>query len=291
MPVDKWTRQGWQLVDPPAPQPITRKRKEALVEKRRTRSRGPLGALLFCFALIILGGVFANDWYATHFPRVAIAKVEPPSAPPVDPAPVVAAPPKEEVKPPLEPAPVVEEEPPAVAEDDAPKEDVWAEERERLQHKRGRGAIIVNPRVIINGNAFAFNGANVFRPQIVVPQFRELEAPDLRAFAMPGMIDPEKFAEDFFADVTARRIGGAVQATILAAIPEARHFVARFEVAPKDGHLVVTVRDAFLSFNDAQRRTIIEGLAEVWRDSRFTKQGCSRKVDFLSPRGWHETTE
>ena len=292
MPLESWKRQRLQsYLSGPTPQPIRKPRKEAPMAKRRTQSRGPIVVILFCLSLMVLAGVFANDWYATHFPRIAIAKVEPPP-PPVEPAPVAAAP-KDEVKPPPEPAPAAEEESPAVAEDDAPKEDVWAEEKERLQNKRGRngGFVVVQPRIIVNGNAFAFKEGNVFRPQIVVPQFRELAAPDVRAFAMPGMIDPEKFAEDFFADVTARRVAGAAQATILAAIPEARHFVARFDVAPRDGHLVVAVRDAFLSFNDAQRRTIMEGVAEVWRESRFTKQGCSKKVEFRSNDGWKETLE
>jgi hypothetical protein len=291
MPVEKWTRQGWQLDERrPTPLPIKKPRKEALMPTRRPPRHGPIGAVLFATALFLLAGVFINDWYETHFPRVAIAKVVPPS-PPAESALVVAVP-REEPKP-AEPAPAVEEkeEPPAVAYDDIPKEDPWAEEKERLQHKRGRGAVIVNPRVIINGNAIALGDMQVFRPQIVVPQFREFAIPDARAFAMPQMIDPEKFAEDFFADVTARHVAAAAQAMILSEIPESRHFVAKFDVAPKDGRLVVTVRDAFLSFNDDQRRTVMDGIAQLWRDSKYTKQGCSQKVEFRSNDGWRETVE
>lgn len=252
--------------------------------RRVSPFRRNAGRLVFLISILGLSFIFVNDWFAVDGPPKQIAQ-----APMIEPAKTDPTPAKEQPKAVVEAPPEVKEpEPKEVAEAEKPAgEDPWAGERERLQKQPGVGRIVV-PRIVINGNAFAAGNVNLFRNQIQIPQMPAF--PGGMGFAGGGMIDPEKFAEEFLADVATRRAAGSAQMIILRAIPEARHFISGVEVSPRDGHLILRVRESFLDFGDAQRQTVMEGIAEVWRDSKYVKElDASGTVEFRSSTGWRET--
>jgi hypothetical protein len=106
-----------------------------------------------------------------------------------------------------------------------------------------------------------------------------------------GGIDPERFAEEALANAKGRHAAMTASGLILAQIPEARPFIAGF-ASGKDGRLVVKVRDAFMEFDDARRKTVMEGIAQVWRESNMPRLlRVSDAVEFRGPDDWKETIE
>jgi hypothetical protein len=261
------------------------------MNKRANRYCLPAGVFLFALCLFGLVAIFVNDWIVTHKPPVVVKEFpEPPAEPVPEPPPAPAAPQpalKEDLKPVTEQPAKPEEQPEPLPAPKPPEEDPWVAEKERLQNRpRGRGGVVVqvNPRIMMNGQGFAFGGPGVFQHPLGVPE--------IRGFAPPPMIDPEAFAEEFLHDVNTRRVAMAARTLIFNTLPEARHFVGGFGLGKGDRRLVVYVRDAFLEFDDARRRTVMEGIATVWRESNQLRQHrCSKTVEFRADGGWKDTLE
>jgi len=247
----------------------------------------------------MLAVIFIHDWQATTTGPVIVKATPDASAEATPPTTSAVIPEASKPEPtPAKPAPAKpspEKAEPEVAPDPLPEpktadDDPWTAEKQRLGDKGRRGGVIrVNPRIIVNGEAFAFGGAPAFggpgvfaAPRIVVPEIRGFAVP-------PAHIDPERFAEDFLADAKGRHAAMTARGLILAQIPEARPFIDGF-AAGKDGRLVVKVRDAFMEFDDARRKTVMEGIAQVWRDSNMPRLlRVSDAVEFRGPDDWKET--
>lgn len=260
------------------------------MEELRKQMRRFLPVMMFGASAFALSAMFVNDWIEVARPVRILAATEPvpPPAPPSEPAapktedPQNAAP---EVPPIPEPEPA-EEHPPAEPESPR-KDDPWKEEKERMNGanvRRNAGWVQVNPRVILEMD-------QMFNEMMRGPRIG-FDMPRLAPFAAPRMIDPQAMMEEMKAKAASRRVAFTVQGMIFTEVPETRRYVSGFDVAVDDGRLVVNVRAAFLDLDDEQRRVVMDGIAAVWRETKYTKRhDCSKAVEFRSPTGWSETLE
>jgi hypothetical protein len=275
---------------------------DELMHQRRKRIPASVNAALFAVSFFALAMIFANDWMEMNRTVPKIAGAAPIENKNVEAQTVEPAPVAEEAKPPEE-RPAKEEAPAvAAAEEPAlekpPGEDPWAAEKARVEEKNRRqraGMIRVNPRVLLDAQAFAIPDFGPRGPQFAIPDIHKLVPPmalgdEFRGLRMGPMLDPEKAAEEFFATVTARRVASEVQMLFFTSAPICRRIVSRFDVTPSDGRLVVHVRDAFFDLEADDRRKVMDSIAKVWRDTKYTTtHKCSKAVEFRSTDGWKET--
>jgi hypothetical protein len=264
------------------------------MEELRKQLRRFLPAVMFAASAFALLAMFVNDWIEVAKPVRILA-----AAPPIEAA--APTPPAEPVEPkaePMEPVPVdpppqaaPAEEEPAEKPEEPKKDDPWKAERERMNGgnaRRNAGWVQVNPRVIVQMDAMMDEMLNEMRraPRI------GFDMPRLAPFVAPRRIDPQAMMEEMKAKAVSRRVAFAVQGMIFTEVPETRRYVSGFDVAADNGRLIVNVRLAFLDLDDDQRRVVMDGIAAVWRETKYTKRhDCSKAVEFRSPTGWSETLE
>jgi len=243
---------------------------------------------MFTASAFALAAMFVNDWIEIERPVRILASSTPVEQPPQPetPAPKTEAPAEEPAPPNMqvqEPEPA--EEPPAAAPEPPREGDPWKAEKERLKASEARrkaGWVQVNPKVLLDVD-------DLFNDMVRGPRMG-FAMPDFPAFAAPRRIDPRAMAEEFQARTASRRVAGEIQGLIFSEVPQTRRYVSSFDVAIDDGRLVVNVRLTFLELNDEQRRVVMEGIAGVWRETKYTKRhNCSKSVEFRSGAGWRET--